>query len=191
MRLTEEEKQTLLQIARDSIKEEFEQSVVSLNRDFSEALQQKCGVFVTLTIDGELRGCIGYIVGDKPLYELVYEVAKKSAFEDPRFYSLTKEEVEHIVIEISVLTPPKRIKSIDEIRVGEHGLIIRKGPFHGLLLPQVAVKYNWTVKEFLEHTCLKAGLSKTEWKDSQTIIEIFSAEVFSENEIGGKKDVNE
>jgi len=191
MRLTEEEKQTLLQIARDSIKEEFEQSVVNLNRDFSEALQQKCGVFVTLTIDGELRGCIGYIIGEKPLYELVYEVAKKSAFEDPRFYPLTKEEVDHIEIEISVLSPPKRIKSIDEIKIGEHGLIIRKGPFHGLLLPQVATKYNWSVKEFLEHTCLKAGLSKTEWKDPQTIIEVFSAEVFSENEIGGKNNVDE
>lgn len=190
MKLTDEEKKILLEIARDSIKEEFGLAIVDLNRDFSETLKQKCGAFVTLTIDGELRGCIGYIVSDKPLYELVYEVAKKSAFEDPRFYPLSKEEVDHIEIEISVLSPPKRIKSIDEIKVGEHGLIIQKGPFHGLLLPQVATRYNWTVKEFLEHTCLKAGLSKNEWKDPQTKIEIFSAEVFSENEIGGKQDVN-
>lgn len=190
MKLTDEEKKILLEIARDSIKEEFGLATVDLNRDFSETLKQKCGAFVTLTIDGELRGCIGYIVSDKPLYELVYEVAKKSAFEDPRFYPLSKEEVDHIEIEISVLSPPKRIKSIDEIKVGEHGLIIQKGPFHGLLLPQVATRYNWTVKEFLEHTCLKAGLSKNEWKDPQTKIEIFSAEVFSENEIGGKENVN-
>jgi AmmeMemoRadiSam system protein A len=190
MKFTDEEKKILLQIARDSIKEEFGKAVVNLNREFPDTLKQKCGVFVTLTIDGELRGCIGYIIGDKPLYELVYEVAKKSAFEDPRFYPLSEEEVDHIEIEISVLSPPKRIESIDEIKIGEHGLIIQKGPFHGLLLPQVATKYNWTVKEFLEHTCLKAGLSKNEWKDPQTKIEIFSAEIFSENEIGGKGDDN-
>lgn len=190
MKLTEEEKKTLLEIARKSIEEEFGRGSVDFDREFSQALTQKCGVFVTLTIDGELRGCIGYIIGDKPLYELVYDVAKKSAFEDPRFYPLTEEELDSIEIEISVLSPPKRIHSIDEIKVGEHGLIIQKGPFHGLLLPQVATKYNWTVKEFLEHTCLKAGLSKNEWKDPQTKIEIFTADVFSENELGGKNNAD-
>lgn len=186
MKLSEEDKQLLLEIARKSIEEEFGRGFVDFNQEFSSSLQQKCGAFVTLTIDGELRGCIGYIIGDKPLYELVYEVAKKSAFEDPRFYPLTEEELDAIEIEISVLSPPKRIKSIDEIKVGEHGLIIQKGPFHGLLLPQVATKYNWSTKEFLEHTCLKAGLSKNEWKDPQTKIEIFTADVFSEKELGGK-----
>lgn len=190
MKLTEEEKKTLLEIARKSIEEEFGRGSVDFDREFSQALTQKCGVFVTLTIDGALRGCIGYIMGDKPLYELVYDVAKKSAFEDPRFYPLTEEELDSIEIEISVLSPPKRIHSIDEIKVGEHGLIIQKGPFHGLLLPQVATKYNWTVKEFLEHTCLKAGLSKNEWKDPQTKIEIFTADVFSENELGGKNNAD-
>jgi len=190
MKLTEEEKKTLLEIARKSIEEEFGRGSVDFDREFSQALTQKCGVFVTLTIDGELRGCIGYIIGDKPLYELVYDVAKKSAFEDPRFYPLTEEELDSIEIEISVLSPPKRIHSIDEIKVGEHGLIIQKGPFHGLLLPQVATKYNWTVKEFLEHTCLKAGLSKNEWKDPQAKIEIFTADVFSENELGGKNNAD-
>ncbi len=185
MKLTNEDKKTLLTIARESIKEEFGKSSVDLNREFSESLRQTCGAFVTLTIDGELRGCIGYIISDKPLYQTVYEVAKKSAFEDPRFYPLMEEELNSIEIEISVLSPPKRINSIDEIKVGEHGLIIQKGPFHGLLLPQVAERYNWTTKEFLEHTCQKAGLSKNEWKDPQTKIEIFTAEVFSENEIGG------
>lgn len=190
MKLSDEEKKILLQIARKSIEEEFGREPVNFNQNFSETLNQKCGVFVTLTIDDELRGCIGYIIGDKPLYELVYEVAKKSAFEDPRFYPLTEEELDAIEIEISVLSPPKKIHSIDEIKVGEHGLIIQKGPFHGLLLPQVATKYNWTVKEFLEHTCLKAGLSKTEWKDPQTKIEIFTADVFSEKELGGGKNDN-
>ncbi len=190
MKLSEEEKKILLQIARKSIEEEFGGEPVNLNQDFPESLNQKCGVFVTLTIDDELRGCIGYIIGDKPLFELVYEVAKKSAFEDPRFYPLTEEELDAIEIEISVLSPPKRIHSTDEIKVGEHGLIIQKGPFHGLLLPQVATRYNWTTKEFLEHTCLKAGLSKNEWKDPQTKIEIFTAEVFSEKELGGQENGN-
>lgn len=188
MKLSDEEKRILLQIARKSIEEEFGKTTVNFNQDFPETLNLKCGVFVTLSIDDELRGCIGYIIGDKPLYELVYIVAKKSAFEDPRFYPLTEEELDEIEIEISVLSPPKRIQSIDEIKIGEHGLIIQKGPFHGLLLPQVATKYNWTVKEFLEHTCLKAGLSKTEWKDPNTKIEIFTADVFSEKELGGNND---
>lgn len=188
MKLSDEEKRILLQIARKSIEEEFGKTTVKLNQEFPETLNLKCGVFVTLSIDDELRGCIGYIIGDKPLYELVYIVAKKSAFEDPRFYPLTEEELDEIEIEISVLSPPKRIQSIDEIKIGEHGLIIQKGPFHGLLLPQVATKYNWTVKEFLEHTCLKAGLSKTEWKDPNTKIEIFTADVFSEKELGGNND---
>ncbi|MCX8056749.1 MAG: AmmeMemoRadiSam system protein A [Ignavibacteria bacterium] len=188
MKLNDEEKRLLLTIARKSIEEEFGRGVVNFDEEIPESLKKKYGVFVTLTIDGELRGCIGYIIGDKPLYELVYEVAKKAAFEDPRFYPLTEEELDSIEIEISVLTPPKKINSIDEIKIGEHGLIIQKGPFHGLLLPQVATKYNWSVKEFLEHTCLKAGLSKSEWKDPQTKIEIFSAHVFSEKEIGGEQN---
>lgn len=108
MNLSEEDKKLLLEIARKSIEEEFGRGFVDFNREFSSSLQQKCGAFVTLTIDDELRGCIGYIIGDKPLYELVYEVAKKSAFEDPRFYPLTEEELDAIEIEISVLSPPKK-----------------------------------------------------------------------------------
>ncbi len=184
MKLNIEDKKTLLKIARESIEEEFGLKTVDSNQYFSPALNEQCGVFVTLNINGQLRGCIGYIINNKPLYETVYEVAKKSAFEDPRFYPLSLEELSEIEIEISVLSKPKKINSIDEIKVGEHGLIVQKGVFHGLLLPQVATKYNWNKIEFLEHTCKKAGLDKNEWKDPQTIIEIFSAEVFSEYDIG-------
>ena len=183
MKFTDNEKKLLLQIARKSIEEEFGREGFNFNQELPESLNQKCGAFVTLSINGELRGCIGYIISDKPLFELIYIVAKKSAFEDPRFYPLTEEELDSIEIEISVLSPPKKITNIEDIKIGEHGLIIQKGPFHGLLLPQVAAKYNWTVKEFLEHTCQKAGLSKNEWKDPETIIEIFTAEVFSESEL--------
>lgn len=190
MALNDEDKRTLLQIARQSIEEEFGLTKVDLDRQFPPSLQEKNGAFVTLEIDGELRGCIGYIYGDRPLYKLIYEVAKKSAFEDPRFYPLSKEELDDIDIEISVLTIPKRLNSIDEIEIGKHGLIIQKGPYHGLLLPQVAEKYNWTPIEFLEHTSRKAGLHRNDWKDPNTIIEIFTAEVFSEKELGGIKNDN-
>lgn len=190
MTLNDEDKRTLLRIARQSIEEEFGLTKVDLDRQFPPSLQEKNGAFVTLEIDGELRGCIGYIYSDRPLYKLVYEVAKKSAFEDPRFYPLSKEELDDIDIEISVLTIPKRLNSIDEIEIGKHGLIIQKGPYHGLLLPQVAEKYNWTPIEFLEHTCRKAGLHRNDWKDPNTIIEIFTAEVFSEKELGGIKNDN-
>ena len=183
MALNDEDKRTLLQIARQSIEEEFGLTKVDLDRQFPPSLQEKNGAFVTL-------GCIGYIYGDRPLYKLIYEVAKKSAFEDPRFYPLSKEELDDIDIEISVLTIPKRLNSIDEIEIGKHGLIIQKGPYHGLLLPQVAEKYNWTPIEFLEHTSRKAGLHRNDWKDPNTIIEIFTAEVFSEKELGGIKNDN-
>ncbi len=190
MYLSEEEKKILLQVARQSIEEEFGLASVNLDQNFSERLNEKCGAFVTLSINGELRGCIGYVISEKPLFETVYEVAKKSAFEDPRFYPLTAEELRHIEIEISVLSKPKTISSIDEIEIGKHGLIVQKGPFHGLLLPQVATKYNWTTEEFLEHTCLKAGLSKHDWKNSATKIQTFTATVFSEKDLGGRNNGN-
>lgn len=190
MFLSEEEKKILLQVARQSIEEEFGLTHVNLNQNFSKNLNEKCGAFVTLSIDDELRGCIGYIISDKPLYKTVYEVAKKSALEDPRFYPLTLEELPHVDIEISVLSKPELVKSKDEIEVGKHGLIIQKGPFHGLLLPQVATKYNWTVEEFLEHTCLKAGLSKHEWKNPATKIQKFTATIFSEKDLGGRSNDN-
>lgn len=190
MTLSEEDKRILLQIARQSIEEEFGLASVNLYQNFSEGLNEKCGAFVTLSIDDELRGCIGYVISEKPLFETVYEVAKKSAFEDPRFYPLTAEELAHIEIEISVLSKPKTISSIGEIEVGKHGLIIQKGPFHGLLLPQVATKYNWNAETFLEHTCLKAGLNKHDWKHLATKIQTFTATVFSEKDLGGWNNGN-
>lgn len=184
MNLTNEEKIILLDIARRSIKEELvDNAKFGFEKNYSQNLKKKFGVFVTLTIEDELRGCIGYILGFKPLFELIYDAAKKAAFEDPRFVPLSEEEFDQIEIEISVLTPPKEIKSIQEIEIGKHGLIIEKGVFHGLLLPQVATKYNWNKEQFLEHTCLKAGLNKNDWKDPKTKIQTFSAEIFSEKEI--------
>ncbi len=183
MNFSKDEKKLLLQIARGSISEEIKKGErTAFGDNYPQHIKEKYGVFVTLTIDDDLRGCIGYILGFSPLYEQVYDAAKKAAFEDPRFAPLSAEEFESIEIEISVLSVPKRIKSIDEIKIGKHGLIIEKETHHGLLLPQVAVKYNWNREEFLDHTCQKAGLRKHDWKSPQTKIEIFSASIFSEKE---------
>jgi AmmeMemoRadiSam system protein A len=188
MSLSKAEKKILLNIARKSIGEELKgNQPFSFEEDYPPKLKEKCGVFVTLTIDEQLRGCIGYILGFNSLHEQVYDAAKKAAFEDPRFAPLSEDEFEQVEIEISVLSVPKRIKSINEIEIGIHGLIIEKDHYHGLLLPQVAVKYKWGREEFLENTCLKAGLRKSEWKSPQTKIEIFSAEIFSEKRLMKEK----
>lgn len=188
MNLSKEEKKILLQIARSSIAEELkDKKPFKFEEDYPPNLIKKYGVFVTLAIDEQLRGCIGYILGFTSLYEQVYEAAKKAAFEDPRFTPLSEEEFDQIEIEISVLSVPKKIKSIDEIKIGKHGLIIEKEHHHGLLLPQVAIKYNWNREDFLDHTCQKAGLRKHDWKSLQTKIEIFSAVIFSEKQMSKGK----
>lgn len=112
--------------------------------------------------------------------ETVKEAAQSSAFHDPRFPHVNKQEAAEISIDISVLSPPRRIQNIDEIRVGTHGIIIRQGFRSGLLLPQVAEEYGWDRDTFLTHTCYKAGLPGDCWKAGETEIEIFSAEVFGE-----------
>lgn len=149
-----------------------------------EIFKEKRGAFVTLHINGRLRGCIGYIAGIKPIPETIIDMAIASAFKDPRFPPLKREEFEKIDIEISVLTPIERVNNIDEIQVGRDGLIISNGYRQGLLLPQVATEYGWNREQFLEHTCYKAGLPGDAWKWKDTKIEKFSAQVFGEKELG-------
>jgi len=175
--LTEEEKDQLKKMAKGAIegvlfgKKEETQAI-------PETLKEKMGVFVTLKKKGELRGCIGYLRGVMPLYKAVKDVAIESAFRDPRFSPLDKKEWKDIEIEISVLTPMKKIQDINEIKVGVHGLYIEKGGYSGLLLPQVATEYNWDAITFLKHTCYKAGLPEDAWKSKDTNLYIFSADVF-------------
>ncbi len=142
-------------------------------------LQEKRGAFVTLKVGDKLRGCIGYPLPYKPLWETITDVAVSAATQDPRFESLTLKELPATKIEISVLSLPKSIKDIKEVEVGKHGIIISKGPCKGLLLPQVPVEWNWDLETYLSHGCLKAGLDEDEWKKG-VCIEIFSAQVFSE-----------
>lgn len=177
MSLSEKDKEFLKQLAWDAIEAKLFKKKLP-EREIPETLKHKQGAFVTIKKKGELRGCIGYIKGYLPLYETVEEMAKHAAFNDPRFEALKKEELKDIEIEISVLSPLKKIKSLDEIEVGKHGLYIEKGFYSGLLLPQVATEHNWDRKTFLEHTCYKAGLDKDAYKEKDTDIYIFTAEVF-------------
>jgi len=157
----------------------------SVAADFSDPVfQNRCGAFVTLHSRGNLRGCIGYIKGVKPIPDTIIDMAKASAFQDPRFRPLRAEELDAVDIEISVLTPIEPLADVSDIVIGRDGLIISSGARSGLLLPQVASEHNWDVPTFLENTCYKAGLPGDAWKKAGTKIERFSALVFGEKELG-------
>ena len=147
----------------------------------NESLKTETGAFVTLHKDNELRGCIGRFDSDMPLYQVVKEMAISAATQDYRFLPLKEEELDDITIEISVLTPMKKINSIDEIEMGTHGIYIRKGYASGTLLPQVADKTGWSREEFLGHCARdKAGIGWSGWKDAE--IYTYKAIVFNERE---------
>jgi AmmeMemoRadiSam system protein A len=178
-KIDEKTKKNLLKLARMTIKNQLTHGNETIDYEFPEI---KRGAFVTLHKHGELRGCIGTFRSDKNIKEVVQDMAIAAAFEDPRFPPLKKEELDEVDIEISILSPLKRIKSIDEIEVGKHGLYITRGFRSGVLLPQVATEYNWDRETFLVHTCLKAGLPEDAWRDPATKIETFTAEVFGEKD---------
>jgi len=178
--LTDEERAALLSLARRSIQEKFTGNWPPAIEYTSPALQTDCGAFVTLEKHGALRGCIGYVVGVKPLEQTVMEMAVQAAFEDPRFPPVTVEEFKDVSIEVSVMSPLTEVADVSEIEVGRHGLVIRGGGRSGLLLPQVATDQGWDRETFLEHTCMKAGLPPDSWKRDGVTILKFSAEVFGE-----------
>jgi AmmeMemoRadiSam system protein A len=180
--LTPHEKLTLLKLARDTIAQFLKDGARVPLPEAKGILGEICGAFVTLHKRGELRGCIGNMVGHGPLVETIQEMAIAAATEDPRFHCVRPDEMKDIDIEISVLSPMHRIKDVNEIVVGTHGILMRRGSHQGVLLPQVATEWKWDREEFLRHTCLKAGLPTMAWKEPETIIEIFSAEVFGEKE---------
>jgi len=180
--LSEEEKKALLEYARSTIACRLQgKPLPSLSSD-SGAAQEKRGAFVSLKKQGRLRGCIGYIEARKPLAQAVSDMALAAAFNDPRFPPLKREELADLDIEISVLTPLKKINDINDIKVGQHGLYVVRGFQSGLLLPQVATEYRWDRLTFLKETCYKAGLPADAWKDEKTEIYTFSAEVFGSRE---------
>jgi len=173
----------LLRFARSVIMEKLGMETEEPDRPDDPVLGEKRGGFVTLKISGRLRGCIGYIEAVKPLLETVREMALSAAFNDYRFEPVTRDEVERLAVEISVLSPVREAEA-SEIEVGRHGVIITGNGRRGLLLPQVAVEYGWDRDTFLDQTCVKAGLPPGSWREKGTTIEVFSAEIFSEDEMG-------
>ena len=179
--LNEEQRRRLLTLARTSIESTLDGRAPEVRADeFDADLQRAAGAFVTLRKNGDLRGCIGSIRAMEPLYRAVASSAISAAFRDPRFFPVRKDEIGHLDLEISVMGPIEQVRDVNEIEVGRDGLIISRGRFAGLLLPQVASEYGWDRETFLDQTCLKAGLQPDAWRSPDTRIEKFAAEVFGE-----------
>lgn len=176
--LTDQEKKVLHSIAAAAIEAECTGQNMPSLPPLSQSLRENRGAFVTLHKGDTLRGCIGYIRAQKPLYQTIQEMAQAAAFQDARFKPVTRDELKDITIEISVLTPLKKINRVEEIAVGTHGLYIVKDFHSGLLLPQVATENKWDRETFLRHTCTKAGLPEHAWRESDAEIYIFSADIF-------------
>ena len=181
--LNEEEKIYLLRLAREVISKKVKGIKPEIPEPPTDKMREKRGAFVTLNKFGQLRGCIGYIEAVKPLFLTIADMAEAAAFRDPRFPPVTAGEVPGLEIEISVLTPLRKIGDVREIQVGLHGLLIREGLYQGLLLPQVATEYGWDRDTFLTQTCHKAGLPGNCWQDPNTEILIFSADIFNEKDL--------
>jgi AmmeMemoRadiSam system protein B/AmmeMemoRadiSam system protein A len=180
--LSQREKDELLKIARQSVETAVrEQKFYQPATGGLEHLAEAHGAFVTLKERGELRGCIGYITPVKSLAETVRDVAAFAALEDRRFTPVTAGELGQLQYEVSVLSPLRRVTDVKQIHVGRHGLVMMKGAYEGLLLPQVPTEQGWDRTTFLEQTCVKAGLPRNAWKDEDTDIYMFTALVFGEH----------
>ena len=181
-----EERKKLLKLARESIESCFSDSKVNIDPEIKKKFSVEQGVFVTLKKHGELRGCIGFPEPVFPLYDAIMKAAEAAAFEDPRFIPVSKEEMNEIIIEISILSIPALIEVnnpddyFKEIEVGRDGLIVKYRGFSGLLLPQVAPEQRWNAVQFLEGTCEKAGVPKNSWRNPRCEIYKFQGEIFSE-----------
>ena len=196
LELSLEEGKFLVELARKAVEEYLKsRKRISAPENTSEKLLQPCGVFVTINTirDGEkeLRGCIGYPYPTTPLVQAVIESAISSATQDPRFYPLSLSELDNVVFEVSVLTPPQLIEVkkpseyLPKIMVGKDGLIVERGMFKGLLLPQVPVEWEWDEEEFLCQCCIKAGLPPDCWLLENTKIYKFQAIIFEEEKPRG------
>jgi len=171
-----------LDLKHKKIKTKSKTNPAALSHSF---LEEERGIFVTLTKDGELRGCIGFPEPIFPLGVAALRAARSAAFEDHRFQPLQASEVDKVKIEVTVLTTPKQIevksqKDLAKIKIGRDGLIVRQRGYSGLLLPQVATEYGWKAEEFLEHTCQKAGLPKNAWLSPDTKVFKFQGQIFKE-----------
>jgi MEMO1 family protein len=182
--LNNQQRKKLLEIARASINSYLQNGKKMELSETDPVLIQEMGAFVTLNKHGELRGCIGNLSASQPLYLTARDMAVEATVYDPRFSAVTLAELKDIEIEISVLSPLKKVDSANEIELGKHGVLVRKGYQSGVFLPQVATETGWSKEEFLNNLCVhKAGLAQDAWKDKNTELYIFTAEVFSEKKM--------
>ena len=191
--ITESDGEILVKTARKVVTEYLTtHKKLKLDDKIQTAYSYESGVFVTINDPSGLRGCIGYPLPDKKLFNALTDAAISAATEDPRFPPVKLSEIDKITFEVSVLTPPIEIQIEDpldypkKIKVGKDGLIIKAGFNSGLLLPQVAIEYGWTEEQFLSHTCEKAGLSRDFWKNKEAQVLKFEGIVFKEKTPNGK-----
>ena len=177
--MTVREQEILLVTARETIQSRLEQRK-PLYEEPTPAMLEPYALFVTLHTNGRLRGCIGTLEAAKPLFEAVKDYSISSAFSDPRFPALSIDELPDMSLEISVLTPLKKVDSLEKIVIGKHGLYAKQGLRTGVLLPQVPVEQGWDREQFLNNTCRKAGLSTEAWKTGDVEFYSFEAEIFGE-----------
>jgi AmmeMemoRadiSam system protein A len=177
--LTEPERQELLRLARSAIEAAVGVGAAPELRLDSPSLREDGAAFVSIYLGGRLRGCVGSTARNEPLYATVIHVACSAALRDPRFPSLTADEMPRLRIEISRLSPLRPVRP-EEVDVNRHGLCVSHGDARGLLLPQVARRYGWDRTRFLEETCVKAGLPADAWRDPEARLFAFEAEVFQD-----------
>lgn len=187
-----EDGKKLVTMARKAVVEYLKNNSKIIDSEFKSEFNFKSGVFVTINKQNSLRGCIGYPIPVKKLSDGLVDAAISAATQDPRFSPVKINELDQIVFEVTVLTPPEEIKTDDPkdylsiITVGRDGLIVENAYSSGLLLPQVPIEYGWNTEEFLEYTCEKAGLDKNSWKDKTTKISKFEGIIFKEESPNGK-----
>ena len=174
-----EERKLLLRLAHESIESVFQNREISLDAP-SPHLAELRGAFTTIYLRGQLRGCVGYVFAVSSIYRTVAETARAAAFEDARFWPVTREEAPELEVSLSLLSPLEPIQA-EEVEIGKHGLFISQHGHRGLLLPQVPVEHQWDRVTFLEQTCRKAGLPLDAWQKGATI-EAFTAEVFGDHD---------
>jgi AmmeMemoRadiSam system protein A len=178
--LDAEDKRELLAIARRAIVQHLAGGQIPALEASRPALVAPAGAFVSLHRHGELRGCIGTLADSAPLYRTVHEMAVSAATRDPRFPPLASQEVGEVEVEISVIGDLHAVRAPSEIQIGRHGIHLTRASARGVLLPQVAVEHHWSCETFLAETCRKAGLPADAWRSPDTVVETFTAQVFSE-----------
>ena len=178
--LASEDRAELLRIARVALKQWFFDGRAPVGAPHRESLLAPRSAFVTLRIDGEVRGRFGRLDADLPLFRAIIDLTVGSATRDPRYEAVRREELPALKIEISLLSPLARLGDKAAIEIGRHGLVVTRGASHGLLLPGIAVERAWSRETFLAETCRMAGLAASAWSEAETEVATFTTQVFAE-----------